>query len=330
MKRNFLFIFFALVIAGLSSCSKDDDLPAFITENESITMGAGYANDVYYSLSNGVVAEVPRLNWDIAFSVEAMSSSIIINDGAGVVLKEYPTTDGWNWSDPIDTIGYSGWDILYNSDEIWEDGAFSQNASGHPNYGWGEYSSTTHNVEGVAMYIIELPNEELKRIFIEIKDATEQIYTFKYSDLNGDNEVSEIISFADLKSNYVYYSLQNESVVVDREPDTSTWDLLFSNYADNTINYLVTGVKQNIGIVAIDQDNTTDLTLNTFLESDFNENITTIGYDWKEFDMGTYLYSVDLDRVYFVKDKDDKVYKIIYTGYEGSATGNITFDITSL
>jgi len=330
MKNNILYFVAVLCLIGTYSCDKDDDSPSIVVKSESITMGAGYVNDVYYSLNNGVITEVSRLNWDIAFSVDAMSSSIIINDGAGVVLKEYPTTDGWNWTDPIDTIGYSEWNMLYNSDETWEDGAFGQNASGHPNYGWGEYNMTTHNVEGVAMYIVELPNDEFKRIFIEIKDATEKKYIFKYSDVNGANEISETISFADLTSNYLYYSLQSETVVADREPDASTWDLLFTNYADNTINYLVTGVKHNIGVVAIDQDNTTDLTLNTYLESAFNENITTIGYDWKEFDMGTYLYSIDPDRVYFAKDGNDNVYKIVFTGYEGSSTGNINFDITGL
>jgi hypothetical protein len=34
--------------------------------NDSVAMGPGYANEVYYSFANGTVAEVPRSGWDIA------------------------------------------------------------------------------------------------------------------------------------------------------------------------------------------------------------------------------------------------------------------------
>ena len=329
MKRNFWIILLAIFAFGFSSCD-DDDNSGVVTESKTISLGASYINDVYYSLSNGVVAEVARTNWDIAFSVDAMSSSILINDGAGVVLKVYPTDEGWLWTDAIDTTGYSTWDALINSDESWEDGAFGQNATGHPNYGWGEYDMTSHNVNGVAQYIIKLIDGQFKRIFIEIKDAANQEYKFQYSDLDGSNEVSETISIADEASNYIYYSMVNESAVDNREPDASTWDLLFTSYMDNTIYYNVSGVKQNIGVVAIEQDAVEDLTIETYDETEFSENITTIGYDWKDFDMGTYQYTIDPDRIYFVKDQNDKVYKIVFTAFGGSSTGDIGFDITAL
>ncbi len=329
MKRNVLIILLAVFAISFYSCDKDDNLVNDSNE-KSLTMGIDYVNDIYYSLSNGVVAEVSRTNWDVAFSVDAMSSSILINDGAGVTLKEYPTTDGWNWSNAIDTAGYFEWDVLYNSDESWEEGAFGQNATEHPNYGWGEYNMTTHNVEGVAMYIIELINGDFKRIFVEEKNAMSQEYTFKYSDIDGTNEVSETISFADLSSNFVYYSIVDESIVADREPDAATWDLLFTKYIDNSINYNVIGVKQNRVVLAIDEDDVLDLSIETYVDTEFDDNITEIGSDWKDFDMGTFLYAVDSDRIYFVKDQNEHVYKIIFKEFEGSSTGNITFDITTL
>ncbi len=46
-------------------------------------MGAGYANEIYYSLENGVVGSVSRSSWDIAFSTNPMSSTILINEGYG-------------------------------------------------------------------------------------------------------------------------------------------------------------------------------------------------------------------------------------------------------
>ncbi|MFC2151600.1 HmuY family protein [Bacteroidota bacterium] len=330
MKRNLLTILLGLFVLSFTSCEEDDVNPIIKTKNETLTMGAGYANDIYYSLSNGVIAEVSRTNWDIAFSVDAMSSSILINDGAGVVLKEHVTGTNWNWSDAVDTTGYYGLSKLFNSDENWEEAAFSQNATGHPNYGWGEYNMTSHDVEGITMYIIKLVSGDYKRIIIEAKSAMGQEYTFKYSDIDGTNEVSETISFAGVNSNYIYYSIVNESVVDNREPDASTWDLLFTNYVDNTIDYIVTGVKQNIDVLVIEEDGVLDLSKETYLDTDFDESITEIGYDWKDFNMGTFQYELDADRIYFVKDAKENVYKIVFTGYEGSSTGNMTFDITSL
>lgn len=328
MKRNFWIVLVTVFAIGFYSCDEDDSPDKSVIA--TVSQGANYTNDIYYSLANGIVAEVPRTNWDIAFSVDAMSSSILINDGAGVILKVYPTDAGWNWTDAIDTTGYDEWDALYNSNESWEEAAFGQNATGHPNYGWGEYNSTSHDVEGVAMYIIKLVNGDYKRIFVENKSAMGQEYNFKYSDLDGTNEVSETIPFDGVTSNYIYYSLENEMVIADREPDASTWDLLFTKYIDNSIQYNVTGVKQNIGVQVIEEDNVLDLSVETYLETEFSDDITTIGSDWKDFDMGTFQYVLDADRIYFVKDQNDKVYKLVFTGFEGSSTGNMTFEITAL
>jgi len=54
--------------------------------------------------------------------------------------------------------------------------------------------------------------------------------------------------------------------------------------------------------------------------------INSIGYDWKSFDMSTFSYSVEPYRCYFVKDLQDKIWRIIFTSFEGSSTGNIEFN----
>ena len=43
--------------------------PTLVTKSATISLGAGYANDIYYRLSDGLITSVPRNNWDIAFSV---------------------------------------------------------------------------------------------------------------------------------------------------------------------------------------------------------------------------------------------------------------------
>jgi len=53
--------------------------------SDSVVMGPGYADEIYYSMTNGVVSSSPRNTWDIAFRTRVMSSSILTNDGKGVV-----------------------------------------------------------------------------------------------------------------------------------------------------------------------------------------------------------------------------------------------------
>ena len=308
-------ILIIMLAITFASCDKNDgpDLP--IPLNDSITMGAGYANDVYYSLTNGVVAEAPRTNWDIAFSVDAQSSAILINEAAGVELKVYPTGETWSFDDAVDTLGLHTWDNLFNHDTTWGDGAFGMNATGHPNYGWGKYNMTTHNVEGLALYIIKTRNGDYKKIFIENKQSMLRTYDFKYSNIDG-SSVQDMSGFdvSGSNANFVYYSIDsNESL--DREPDKATWDLVFTKFTDNDINYIVTGVLTNSGIMSIEKE-ATDFSSVTWTEGEYSDYINIVGYDWKSFNMDTYKYDVDDTTVFVIKDMDGNEYLLNFTAFD--------------
>ena len=60
---------------------------------DTLVMGSGYANDVYYHLQNETVTTVLRNNWDLAFKINQMSASIIANTTIGSTLYTYPN---WN------------------------------------------------------------------------------------------------------------------------------------------------------------------------------------------------------------------------------------------
>lgn len=328
MKTKLSVIALTILVASFTACKKDETNPK-VNKNETVTMGATYTNDVYYSLKNGVVATVPRTNWDIAFSVSTRSSSIIINEGAGVVLKAYPTP-GVTYSSTLDVTGFDNWTpVLRNSDIDWEIGAFNANATTHPNYGWGIYNSTSHNIDGSVLYIIKLQDGTFKKIFIDKKFSALQKYTFRFANVDGTDE--HVITEMDLsasKANYVYYSLKNNAIITDREPDATTWDLLFTKWVDNTISYPVTGVLQNIGTKAIDVT-TDNIETATYTDDQFVADINTIGSDWKTTN-ANYQFDIAANRVFFVKNKDGKVFKIKFTSFTGSSTGVVTFDIKEL
>jgi hypothetical protein len=65
------------------------DTPGEVT-NDTLVMGAMYANEVYFSLAGGDHVHVPRDNWEIAFKTEQFSSSVRANIASGVELYTYP------------------------------------------------------------------------------------------------------------------------------------------------------------------------------------------------------------------------------------------------
>jgi hypothetical protein len=326
-KINYLIIV-GLFLIIMISCDKSSDTVSLQTKSETVSLGAGYANDIYYKLSDGIMTTVPRNNWDIAFSVPAREAAILTNATSGVILKVYPTSGTWNWSDPVDTVGFSGWTPLYNSDTTWTEGAFNMNATGHPNYGWGLYDLNTHNLAGVALYIIKTRAASFKKIWIVNKLSTQQKYTFQYSDLDGSNEQTVTLDLAGINKNFIYYSL-DANAEVDREPEKDQWDLLFTKWIDKSINYPVTGVLQNINATA--QESTdTDPDSKEFPSTGFLTNMSTIGSDWKIINMETFQYTIDETRVFFVKDLNEEVYRIKFKTFEGSNTGNLSFDVSIL
>ncbi len=59
---------------------------------DTLIMGSGYANDVYYHFKNKTVKTALRSNWDLAFKTYQMSACILANTTIGDVLYTYP-----NW-----------------------------------------------------------------------------------------------------------------------------------------------------------------------------------------------------------------------------------------
>ena len=318
----------ALAVTLFIACDKDND-PIVekdpIIETVNISVGAGYANDIYYSLANGVVSTPARTEWDIAFYTNPMTSTIMTNDGSGVLLYVWPNGNRENWAS-VDTVGIAGWAPLYNtySDTSWQNGAFDKGASGHPDYGWGVYSSTSHDVVGDSIHIIKLTDGSYKKLMIVKRAATTNMFEIKYADINGDNEVSKEISCATYTDrNFIHFSFSTGQVI-EHEPASTDWDLLFTKYWDESIPYIVTGVLSNVD-VQVSEMAETDTASNAYETATYTKVLNTIGSDWKTFNMETFAYDITPSLVYFVKDQEGNNYKLVLTKFEGSQTGNIEF-----
>ena len=187
---------------------------------DSVAMGNGYANNVFYSMQNGEIADADNTGWDIAFDTRVLTAAILTNGPSGVELYTYPNADtsGWN---AIDTTGIGGWTPMFNSPYDWEDGAFNRNSGEFPDYGWGKYNMATHNLVGDSVYVIKLSDESWKKIWIVKKLSSLNTYVFRVANLDNSDEQEITIDNNDyISKQLVYYSL-TEMKVKDLQPAVS-------------------------------------------------------------------------------------------------------------
>jgi hypothetical protein len=293
----------------------------------SIEMGPQYANEVFYSLTNGVIKTSPRSLWDIAFYTNSFSAGIITNDGAGVELYTYPkaAADGW---DSFDTTGLSTWPKMYNDPAEWENGAFNRNQKGHPDYGWGVYSVTSHDVIGDSLYLIKTPDGIYRKLNIIRKYSSLNKYEIRFALIDGQQDQTVTLEVnPQIDKAFMAYSFANG--IVDREPASTSWDILFTKYMGIVQNtpYPVVGVLTNPKVQAARAAHTNPA-FTDWSVLDFEAGSDVIGYDWKFFD-GTQYSMVD-SLMFFVKAQQGGVYKLVFDSYAGSSTGITTFTTTLL
>jgi hypothetical protein len=221
----------------------------------------------------------------------------------------------------VDTSGISGWEPMYNSMASWEEGAFGAYAPGHPDYGWGIYNMITHALLGDSLFVIKLPDESYKRMWIVQRDAV-SVYTILYSDLDGSNEQEVMIDVKEYADkHFVYYNLRGDSIV-DEQPLAADWDLMLTKFTHTGLDYTVTGFLSNDGVTvsvfnAADSATAADATLADTTE--FTDSISAIGNSWYKL-VGMSI--VPLDTIaYFVKTDSGDIYKMQVTFFESGFSG---------
>lgn len=316
MKKIILFL---LIILAFSSTQAQQVF-------DTVYVQEGYTHQSYYSMANDEVSNIINDDWDLAFESGGFGVSIRINGQSGTNLYVYPEGDTADWS-TLDTAGIADWVQSYDSDSYWEEGAFNQGAdtSNFLDFGWGYYNTTTHIVSGDSLFVLKLSNGDYKKIWIMTMNPIANVYTFKYADIDGENEVEvEYDKETYETKSFGYYSIQND-VEVDREPASDTWDIVFTKYGTIAPGayYNVTGGLTNKNVTSSQAD---DVDVNDAIWSDYlmNDTISTIGYDWKTLNFSTFEYEVVEDRCYFINDLDSNIWKIVFTAFE-IPTGMIAF-----
>ena len=283
----------------------------------NLSLGASYANQVYYKLSTQTQTSVVAGSWDIAFfRASNFDHGIRVNDGIGIEVFE-AANQASGWSD-VNITNETSWSKLYNSDTDRVVGAFMK---GSATYGWGEYNTTSHHITGTIIYVLKYTDGSYKKFICEDFFGG---YTIKYASWNGsawgEDKSAVIANSSNTENTYNYFSLQNDTEVLV-EPAAVDWDFVFTKYFTNVsgTKYNVTGAlsSDNVTVATATGDSTNSLA--------YSEDINTIGWNWKSLN-SSFTYNVDSDSKFYIKDKDESIYKMYFTQYEGGSTGNLAFN----
>lgn len=285
--------------------------------------------EVYYDFETGNKTDLDRTLWDIGLTSDLMNSSIIINENAGVELYLY-SADTADWS-MVDTAGFT-FENIYNSEEDWAFGAFSNQGTTHPDYGWGVYNMNTNDIAGNRLFIIKTQTGQYLKMVVDKLDRTGKWF-FRTANLDGSN--LELYEYAkstpeSIDKNFALLNLSTGDYTMNN-PDTKDWDVLFTRYITTvtmgpfTQEMAVSGLKINAGCEVAERTGV-DVTSNDTSSLDWNTTITEIGYDWKTFNRGTFQYDFTQDLAYFVRTRNGAIWKIWFTGYQGSPVNKTVFN----
>jgi hypothetical protein len=292
-----------------------------------VSIGPGYTNQTFYSMANGEISSVSNTNWDLAFQISGFQASILVNGKNNVRLfRSGLDANSWGSVTANDTVGMMNTaNELFNQDTSWWAGAFNITAdlTNQFDLGWGVYDLATHAVTGDSLFFIKLSTGVVKKIWIQsLANAT---YYFAYADVDGTNEINATLSKSAFPGkNFGYYSIINNTSL-DREPNKYLWDLTFMQYVATTpFVYKVSGVLANDSVATV-KTYPVDAATVTPWGAPFNNHIGNIGYDWKSYDFNNNIWAIEDSVVYFVYGKPGGLWKLIFTGFGGSSTGDFEF-----
>lgn len=321
-----LFFATALSLAVSQTVLSQTDEFGYTTVN--LSMGASYANRVFFDLSANNIVSQPANTWDVAFfRNSAFSFGERVNDAKDIKVyqasanpADFETVsiaDKANWGEP-----------LYNPDltEALEDGVFANSTilpAGPTTFGWGTYSPGGV-ISGKVVFVLEYANGDYYKFFIEKYQAG---YTFKYAKWNGttwDATQSKTLASGTDDAYFNYFSFETGAKVENLEPSKSAWDLMFTRYYtffNGMMMYRMAGVLQspNVSVAYVRPETQGTSTFTAPATTSYSNTISTIGHSWKPT-----IGAPHTDAVYYIKE-GNTYYRLYFTTNGGTANGNMFF-----
>lgn len=335
MKRNCVF----LLLTSFFICCIS--LISFAQTADSVLLGSGSAQACFYRLADGQKTMTTFTDWHLSVSVRPSAfpsnplpgTTIRINEAFGTNVYIIPSQLPPDFATPLDTAGFSGWSRLHDSETQLNLGALNttRNLSNPFDFGWGVYNSSTKNVVGDSLFLITGPNGLCKKVWIE-QLVWDTMWVIKTCNIDGSSPYTFQISKKQYNTkNFVYLDI-SQSLLMDKEPNKTEWDLLFLKYMSpasqggTTILYGVTGVWSNEGTLVDQISGVSSQTAQP--DGQYSSMLSEIGFDWKSYDGSTMSYVIPDTLTYFVKDRQNQVFRLNFTAYSGNSSGRIYFNIS--
>jgi len=305
----------------MDKVKEDDPLPTYpIPEGVKIgqaDLGSDYGNRVYYDLGgNLTVKTITNSDYDIAFECAADGWHVLLNSSRFMYAGNSGNKNFEEVSSP------SGIEMSFDN----SNGDLDSTAIGN----WADFNVNPPLFYN-EVYVIDLGLDQMglplgykKTVFEELAD---DIYTIRFANMDGSDDFrASIPKFND--RNFMGWSLEAPGVVVDFEPPTQDWDILFGQYTTMLIAegepypYLVRGVLLNTAGTEAYPYAGDKAFLDVEIEDVVDEQFTTqqdiIGHDWKYYNLEEGVYTVNTEQVYFLKAMDGSIYKLHFLSYYNS------------
>ena len=309
------------LIPVLGACFKKEipvEKPTSGAITTQIELGEDYANQIYYDLeTNSIIRQNNREIWDLAFEAGDNGFHILLNESRIMSAALSNETD---ITALISDAGLSyHWDF--------HTGNLDSTAIGDWQSSGKVYvidlgtSLTGSNLGKKKLKVLSVSNTEYQIEFADLNSASIQTFTIPKSTTAG----------------FTYFSMTGSGSLKDIEPDKGTWDLIFTAYChvfDEHTPYSLVGVLSNRfgGKVLEVSIPFADLKYADIVESDFEERVNVIGYDWKTYDFDNGTYVVNSNRTFIVKTVLGRYYKMRFVDYydENGIKGAPKFELQEL
>ncbi len=319
---------------ALSSCFKEDDRIAAQEVFEEIGRvdmvsenGVDYPKQVYFDLStNQARAFNQRDKWDLALGCEVGKPNLFTNASLNMRVAQ---TGSFQWGQSFNTA-----DFEFQYERV--DRFFSRGLIA------SDFSGTNPSGE---VFIIDLGKDLQNKArgyrLLQLIGYDDQSYTLRIANL--DYSFDETVKLQlNPACNFVYIALDEPKIIMELEPPKGEWDLWFTKYMErlydgtDTLDYSVTGCLINpyLSSAALYPDSLDfdELSLQNTDLSILSTRTSSIGHNWKYFDLDKGLFSVHEDKIYLIQDSDGSTYKMAFTGFydDASRKGAVSFKFITL
>lgn len=296
------------------SCEKAD-LPVTLPEKgeaefETVEMGEEYTDQLFYDFESARVVHISQIkSWDLAFDASPEGFNVFINGGSDLFVYKTGQTDMSSVKTAPNIFS--------------EDWTYDASCGLKDSTAIGDWTNGSGLSKG-QVFVIKLNESNNPDNLHKIKmvSVTSTEYVMEYASLEED--VAHTITIPkDNAYNFAYFSFFEGGKVVKPDPPKDTWDIVFTRYRYiyhelDDFPYIVSGVLINPYKTEGFADSTTGFEKiegEWVLQQPFSNHRDVVGFDWKSYDIDKATYTVNPDKCYVIRNRDNKYWKLHFLNF---------------